>query len=290
MGSTPTDKSSEDDKRRTKTLLIDAITKECASSSHGILQQINTAVDASTSNNDGSKLEATILSGGSTNFAYKVYVDKHPDLCIFAKLCFEYAMWNPDRSAHYDLQRTVNEYHIMMTSSEKSPDNVVKPLALLDLMQGDQSMKCLVTEWSNADEQFCNQLIDGSVDPRIALKLATTFAQLHSITGFDPSFNETVKPCMESMMRDLMRPAAVEASKNTNPTDRTEAYCSSLGEEVITNIMDECISDYDNKGCLIHSDAHAFNILVEAKPSIKRLDEFGQDGLVVLCDWEMAMA
>jgi len=288
MGSTTTNKTSDDDKHMKKTLLIDTITKECASSSHAILKQINAAVN--TSNNDGSKLEATILSGGSTNYSYKVYVDKHPDLCIFAKLCFEYAMWNPDRSAHYDLQRTVNEYNIMLTSHKASPDSVVLPLAILDLKQGDQNMKCLVTEWSKADEQLCNQFIDGLVDHRIAPKLATTFAKLHSITSFDPSFNESVKPCMESMMHDLMKPAAVEASKTTNPTDRSEAYCSSLGEKLITKIMDECISDYDNKGCLIHSDAHAFNTLVEAKPSIEHLEEFGQDGLVVLCDWEMAMA
>ena len=97
-----------EDKLMKKTLLIDIITKECASSSHDILKKIYAAVFSS--NNDGSKLEATILSGGYTNYSYKVYVDKHPNICIFAKLCFEYALWNPDKSAHYDLQRTVNEY------------------------------------------------------------------------------------------------------------------------------------------------------------------------------------
>ena len=97
-----------EDKRMKKTLLIDTITKECASSSHGILQKIHAAISTS-NNDDGSKLEATILSGGYTNYSYKVYVDKHPNLCIFAKLCFEYALWNPDKSAHYDLQRTINE-------------------------------------------------------------------------------------------------------------------------------------------------------------------------------------
>ena len=50
-------------------------------------------------------------------------------------------------------------------------------------------MKCLVTEWSKADEQFCNQFIDGQVDPRIAPKLAKTLAELHIIEDFDPSFN-----------------------------------------------------------------------------------------------------
>jgi len=81
-----TDKA-EDDKRVKKALLINllinTITKECASSSHDILQKIYAAITS----NDGSKLEATILSGGSTNYSYKVYVDKHPELRIFAKLC-----------------------------------------------------------------------------------------------------------------------------------------------------------------------------------------------------------
>lgn len=199
-------------------------------------------------------------------------------------------MWNPDRSAHYDLQRTVNEYEIMVTCSSNTPDNVVKPLALLDIKQDDQNMKCLVTEWAKADEQLCNQFIDGSVDPRIASKLAKTFTALHTITDFDPSFNETVKPCMKSMMKDLTKPAAISASKASNPSDRTEVYCSSLGEALVVKIMNSCIADYDNRDCLIHSDAHAFNTLVEAKPSIEHLETFGTNSYVVLCDWEMAMA
>ena len=278
-----------EDKLMKKTLLIDIITKECASSSHDILKKIYAAVFSS--NNDGSKLEATILSGGYTNYSYKVYVDKHPNICIFAKLCFEYALWNPDKSAHYDLQRTVNEYEIMLASHKKTPNSVVLPLAVLDTKQNDQNMKVLITEWSAADEQFCNQFIDGSVDSRIAPQLANTLAELHLITDFDPNFNENVKPCMQSMLDNTMKPPAVEASrKTTNPKDRTETYCSSLGEELVTKIMDASISNYHQRDCLIHSDSHVFNTLVETKPSIEHLEQFGPNGTVVLCDWEMAMA
>jgi predicted unusual protein kinase regulating ubiquinone biosynthesis (AarF/ABC1/UbiB family) len=40
---------------------------------------------------------------------------------------------------------------------------------------------------------------------------------------------------------------------------------------------------------VFHSDSHVFNILVEAKPSIEELEDFGPYGTtVVLCDWEMA--
>jgi hypothetical protein len=44
------------------------------------------------------------------------------------------------------------------------------------------------------------------------------------------------------------------------------------------------------KDCLLHSDYHAFNILVEGKSNPERLDEFGAVGSVTICDWEMALA
>ena len=271
------------DKHVKKTLLIDTITKECASSHHEILQQLNDAISS------GGKLEATVLSGGYTNYSYKVYVDNNPELQVFAKLCFEYALWNPDKSAHHDLQRTENEYEIMMTVASKTPDSVVEPLALLDIKHEGQNMKLLVTAWSKADEQFCNQFIDGSVDPRIAQKLADTFAALHTIKDFDPSFNETVKPCMLNLLVETVKPMAQAASKSDNPKDRTEGYCTELGEQLM-KIMTASIDDYNKQECLIHADAHVFNMLVEAKPSVEKLEEFGHNGTLVLCDWEMAMA
>ena len=74
------------DKNVKKTLLIETITKESTTSDHEILQQINTAL------NNGSRLEAVVLSGGYTNYSYKVYVKEQPKLCVFAKLSFEYAL------------------------------------------------------------------------------------------------------------------------------------------------------------------------------------------------------
>lgn len=54
--------------------------------------------------------------------------------------------------------------------------------------------------------------------------------------------------------------------------------------------MDAVITDYYKRDTLIHSEAHPFNILVEAKPSIEKLEQFGPNGTVVIDDWEMAMA
>ena len=87
-------------------------------------------------------------------------------------------------------------------------------------------------------------------------------------------------------MKNVVR----RASKAEHPKDRTEAYCTSLGEELMMNLTNAVISNYHTRECLIHSDSHVFNILVEAKPSIQELETFGPNGTMVLCDWEMAMA
>lgn len=74
------------DKEAKKTLLIETIAKESTTSEQPILQQINKAIG------EGGTLEAIVLSGGYTNYSYKVYVKEQPELCVFAKLSFEYAL------------------------------------------------------------------------------------------------------------------------------------------------------------------------------------------------------
>ena len=274
-----------EDKRVKKILLIDTITARCASSSHEILQQMHHAINGTDS---GSKLEAKVLSGGYTNFSYKVYVGTHPELCVYAKFCFEFAMWNPDKSARYDLRRVENEYDIMEKMSKTASGTIVTPLALWDVYHEEQNMKLLVTEWSKVDEQFCNQFIDGAVDPRVAPKIADSLAKLHNIQDFDPDFNDNVKPFMMNMFKQMFD-IGLEACKIENQKDRTGEYCVSLGEEVVMKILNTHVSIYLQPDCLIHGDSHVFNTLVEPKPSIEELEEFGPDGTFVLCDWEMAM-
>ncbi|KAL3800858.1 hypothetical protein HJC23_001695 [Cyclotella cryptica] len=273
------------DKRVKQQLVIDTIMKHVASSSssHKILLQINEAMA------NGSHLSFKILSGGYTNYSYQVTVKDHPDLCLFAKLSFEYALWNPDKSSHYSLKRTDNEWMIMEAISKLASDCVVKPLGCWDVHQDGQHMKLLVTEWSNADEQFCNQFIDGAVDLRIAPKLAETLAKLHTIKEFDPNFNVNVKPCMENVL-EQMRVFVREACTTEDPKNRTERYCVEVGANTLGKVVDGIISNYHQRDCLIHSDSHVFNILVEPKPSVEELESFGPNGSMVLCDWEMAMA
>ena len=129
-------------------------------------------------------------------------------------------------------------------------------------------MKLLVTEWSQGDEQFGNQFIDGVMDPRIAPKTANTLATPNNIKGFNPEFNELVKPCLENLF-EHMKAVTRAASQTKDPSDREEAYCASLGEDVMIKIMDANLANYRQRDCIIHSDSHVFNILVETKPSIK---------------------
>lgn len=269
----------EDDKKKQTELIKRVFAEKAASSSVDIFKRIVHACDG------GDQIEAVTLSGGYTNYSYKLFVPGQPDLAVFAKLSFEYALWNPDKSAHYDLQRTVCEYEIMGKMAEKTPECVVAPLACFDIEDGGQKMKLLLTEWSNADEQLCNQFIDGAVDTRIAPKLARTLATLHTI-DFDPDFNEQVKPCMLSLF-DQMIEYVKKTCEELEPKDRTERQMVIFGSELMNNIAERNLADYNTRDCLIHSDAHVFNIIVEGKPSIEELENFGSKGSFVLVDWEM---
>ena len=60
----------EADKRAKKVLLLETITKNCASSPHEILQKINTTIHSG----DGSKLDAEVLCGGATNYSFKTCI------------------------------------------------------------------------------------------------------------------------------------------------------------------------------------------------------------------------
>lgn len=272
----------DEDKKKKTELVKQVFAEKAASSSVELFQKIDHACK------EGGKIEAIVLSGGYTNYSYKLFVPGQPDLVVFAKLSFEFALWNPDKNAHYDLQRTVNEYEIMSTMAEKTPDCVVAPLACFDIEDEGQKMKLLVTEWSKADEQLCNQFIDGAVDARIAPKLASTLATLHTM-DFDPDFNEQVKPCMLSLF-DQMIDYVKKTCEEMKPRDRTEAHMVILGSELMLKIVEANLADYNTRDCLIHSDAHVFNIIVEAKPSIEELENFGPNGNFVLVDWEMCMA
>lgn len=270
----------QDEELAKKNLVIQSILLNSVSSPHEILRKINE------SSNNGSKLVANILSGGITNYSYKVYVDQNPDLVVFAKLSFEYALFNP--SVKHDLKRTENEFNLMKIFCDKIPDCVVNPLACWDLDHNGEKAKLLVTEWSFADEQFGIQFHEGAVDPRIASKLAEAMAAVHTTETFDTEFNVQVKSSIIDLLGFVKNSTSEAATKGT-PENRTEVYMAECGADVILNVLKENIQDFEQtRDCLIHNDFHVFNMLVEAKPSLV-LENFGRHGNVIVCDWEMAI-
>ena len=147
-----------------KQVVIDAIKGICTEDSKFLdLRSIGAALKT----NDNEDLVAVIISGGKTNFSYKIHLKSDPAKALYAKIAFNYALWNPDRSKRYDLVRMDNEYWIMThfatlmgcpETGLKAP--IATPYAILDL---NENAKLMVTQWATADEQFCNQFIEGQV-------------------------------------------------------------------------------------------------------------------------------
>lgn len=277
----------------------------------------------------GDSLKLELLSGGNTNFSYKVSLENTPGKApVFTKLSMSRALGNSYTSTVYDLSRTENEFKIMNrfrsvlangssningsrngnnkdlfrsvltngngNGNHEDPLPVVAPYFCVGAGPGH----CLlVTAWSPADEQWANQFIDGQVDERILEKLANTFAALHCTATatcmkdpdlHGPSFNRKIMPYMMSIF-PLARSLGSEYLTDPNEkSDKGIALIQGMGERMFYKIIDNMEKRYIERDCLVHGDAHPFNILVEPKPSIEELEKFGKQGSFVLCDWENA--
>jgi thiamine kinase-like enzyme len=254
------------------------------------LVEINKALEA------GDKLQLELLAGGNTNFSYKVSLENSPDKApLFAKLTMAKALWNPYTSIDFDLSRTENEFiimnkfqNILTSSKDMSSTPVVTPYFCVDAGPG---YRLLVTEWSTADEQWANQFIDGHVDERILEKLAMTFATLHCSTsriGLDQTFNDKVMPYMMTIF-PLIKALSSEYLLDSNDVnDKGVVLMHRIGQTAFHRMVDNMEERFQEGDCMVHSDATTFNILVEPKPSIEELREFGSEGSFVLCDWENA--
>jgi hypothetical protein len=274
--------SKEQEKK--KAVVIDNIVAHCnESSAFEDLRTIGAALKT------GDRLVSKIISGGKTNFSYKVYVEGSPDKALFAKICFSYALWNPDRSVHYDVVRTENEFKLMkqfanMMGGDNAP--IATPYLCIAVSETE---RLLVTEWASADEQWANQFIDGEVDHRIIPKAAEAFATLNCATDFDPMFNDGVRGCMLNMFPQCKKTFA-EAISTSEPADQCVALMKEIGQEAYDSMVDNMTKEYTTREGLVHHDSHMFNMLVEKKPSTEKLQKFGPDALFVICDWEMAFA
>lgn len=278
----------EKDKIIKKKLVIDTVAAYAKdlSSQNQVLADISHALEQK-----DDELQAKIISGGYTNYSYKLYLRDRPDVAVFAKLSFPYALWNKDPDAYHDLIRTNNEYTVMKKISSLVEDHspVATAFFVADVKQDDANMKILCTEWtSRADEQFAMQWVDGKIDRRILPQIASTLAETNCCEDldFDDNFNNNIRDCCYSvfpMLRDLFE----QLTSSADNTDRVARLVQEMGKDTCLALVDDCESNFNERQGLIHSDAHAFNTLVEATADDG--NEFGPDGALVLVDWEMAM-
>lgn len=216
-----------------------------------------------------------VLSGGKTNYSYKAYIKSNPQLAVFVKVCFPFALWNPDRSVHYDVVRVENEFRIMKEYQQMiGPDAPVgTPYFCCDYEGG---LKVLGVEWNQADQQLATQFADGRIDHRWMPQLARAIAPLHLRTDYDPDFNDTVRPCMESIFPVLKQ---LFADKLTgDDPDAVTPLAQSIGQTAFDAMIDRNVASYHSREALVHHDLHAFNILCEAD----------HGPAIAICDWEMA--
>ena len=273
------------DQNLKKSIVQSQVISLCKSpTASGLLKQIGEELEC------GRSIATEVLSGGLTNYSYKITVTGHPTIELYAKLTFERAMWNPDSGQACNLERTVSEFNIMEIYAKHNPDLVAKPLACVDVDFDLNKMKLLISEWCPNDEQFANQLIDGFVDERVISKISEALATLHNL-DFDPLFNEELRPFLLTAF-DLFRAKVnidAEPPKDQE-ANRTEKLCQGLGKDLLNTIVDNNIESFHERDCLIHNDYHPFNVIVERKPCTSSLEKFGESGLVTIVDWEMALA
>lgn len=285
------DISSQEGQEEKKKIVLQKVISLCRASlpSSGMMRQIGDSL------NNGEQLDIEILSGGLTNYSYKLYLPKDHRQALYAKLSFEHAFWNPDKSRRYDLARTENEFKMMEMFSQLHPDMIAKPLSCEDIVDegkdGAENMKLMITEWCENDEQLANQFIDGIVDPRLVPQIAKAIATLHC-QDFDPAFNDDVRDYVLTAFTPFREHVVADATPSTDhkAATRTELLCQEIGKEELLRIVDRIADNYHERECLIHGDNQVFNIIVERKPSIASLERFGKEGCVTVVDWEMAMA
>ncbi|KAL3903786.1 MAG: hypothetical protein SGARI_005228, partial [Bacillariaceae sp.] len=248
--------------------------------------------------NNGDNLEMKILSGGETNFSYKVYLKNDPSKRFFAKLTFEKALWNPDPTVKYDLSRVDNEFQIMndfadhMGGHGQAP--VAQPFYVIDIdpsKNDGQAAKLLVAEWSPADEQFSNQFVDGKVDPRVIKGLAVALAKLNLTPVVEAEWNQDCRSCFRSLHPVFKQIYGGFMALPDEQSDAAVKRCKELGLEALDQMIDNMDTEYmECRQVLNHNDTKQFNVLVE--PPVKGDNgesSFGENGSFAICDWEMSV-
>ena len=242
-------------------------------------------------------LQIDILSGGLTNYSYRVFCSetdkyKEGDGVLFCKLAFSYALWSPTKE-FYDSARAQDEMTSMAHFSSCSSSAVVpcaKPFVCIDIPNEDKDAggdsKLLVTEYTTGfDEQLCNQVIEGEVDPRTAQHIGFALADLstsdeqNALVDFNRHVAEGYEGCFIHIGETLGKVLADD--------DDTSDFKNLLkGSHDVEDLVSKIAASYKRRDCLVHNDAHVFNILCEGKPPVEHFANFGATGQVRIVDWE----
>lgn len=90
----------EKEREETRQLVADIVAAKCIEDDAQQFDELKVIGDALKA---GDTLSLKMLSGGETNYAFKVTLDGDPSKALFAKISFSYARWNPDRRYDYFL-------------------------------------------------------------------------------------------------------------------------------------------------------------------------------------------
>lgn len=230
---------------------------------------------------DGDKLDGESLEG-SSNYSYKVFLEKDPECCVFVKVSFTFALWNPDRSAYYSLERLTTEYKMLKKFSDLLGDKapVAKPYFCTDITP---EIRMLVAQWAPSHEPWGSQFLRGKVDRRIIPKVAEFVAMINLSEIEDSTFNEEIKNPMRSLY-PIVKAIFDQLISAEGEPDHFIAAAREIGLERFSLAVDRMGEEYEKCEMLLHGDTHCLNVLVEP---LKENGEFGDKGEFFVCDWEM---
>lgn len=240
-----------------------------------ILRNIGAALKA------GDKLLGVNLEG-STNYTYKIYLEGKPNIALFVKVAFAYALWNPNRDIRFDLERGTTEFNMMKNFKKTMGDEapVARPIYCQDICHEVRMLVCEFVE-SNL---FSTQLFAGKVDRRIIPEIASFTAMINLEAYDDPSFNEGIKDSFRTLSPICRAAFGQILNDYSKECNHFITFAKEVGEERFATIIDAMMKEYDKQECLVHGDLHALNILVEPPDG----DNFAKDGTYIVCDWELA--
>jgi hypothetical protein len=295
------------DKNAKLQLAIDGILSWCASRKDDDdpplqpeLQRIHQVVNVDKSD----QLVSELLTGFS-NYTYKIFLEKDPDnSAIFAKVALTYALWNPDRSAIFALDRSNNEKKIMEFFLEKFQDTtteedypnppVCQPYFIMDL---SPEARLLCNRFEQKQRTWDAQFVDGIIDKRLIARAARFIASVNLTSldehksQFPTEYNDGIKETYRSVCPVLKAAFEQIAAQPVTPQNQHfMEYAQDGGVEAFAAAIDNSLVQYEEPDVLLHGDFHVLNILVEDFSENDNGDvvSFGPNGSLHICDWDMS--